>query len=80
MKRTPMRRIGKVAARRARNMAKWKKSHPVPAFCPECGMAPDWRGMSVHHKTKRSHCGDESDGNLTWLCGRCHDKEHGIGG
>ena len=79
MKRTSLRSIGKVGARRAKNMAKWKESHPVPEVCPECGMAPDWRGMSVHHKTKRSQGGDESDDNLTWLCGRCHERQH-LGG
>lgn len=74
MKRTPIKRVGKVGARRARNLAKWKREHPCPEVCPECGMAPDWRGMSVHHKVKRSQGGDESDGNLTWLCARCHSK------
>ncbi len=71
--RKPIKRVGKVGARRAANMAKWKRTHPVPPVCPECGMAPDWRGMSIHHKVKRSHLGGEGD-NLTWLCGRCHQK------
>ena len=68
-----MRQIGKVGARRAANMAKWKREHPVPQVCPECGMAPDWRGFSIHHRIKRSQGGEEGD-NLTWLCGRCHQK------
>jgi hypothetical protein len=34
--------------------------------------------MAVHHKKKRSHMGDESDDNLTWLCGICHDATEGI--
>ena len=80
MKQTPMRRIGKVGARRAANLAAWRKRHPCPATCPLCGMAPDWRGLSVHHIEHRSQGGDESDDNLTWACGRCHDKQHGIGG
>lgn len=77
MKRTPIKAVGKVTKRRQKGMAEWKRTHPVPATCPQCGMAPDFRGMAVHHKTKRSQGGDESDGNLTWLCGRCHEKEHG---
>jgi len=77
VKRTPMRRIGKVGARRARNMAKWKKSHPVPAFCPICKCGPDFRGFECHHHIRRSQCGDESEGNLIWLCCRCHDKTKG---
>lgn len=78
MKRTPIRRIGKVGAQRAKNMAKWKRAHPVPAVCPLCGHPPDWRGMAVHHRRHRSQGGDESEDNLTWACGPCHDEEHGI--
>ena len=85
MKRSPINPVGKVGKRRAANLAKWKRQHPCPMTCPECGMAPDfrgmapdWRGFSVHHKRKRSQLGDESGPNLRWLCGVCHDKEHGI--
>lgn len=73
-----MNRLGKVGRRRAKGMATWKRTHPCPAVCPQCGRAPDWRGMAVHHKKKRSHMGDESDDNLTWLCGICHDATEGI--
>ena len=74
MNRSPINPVGKVGRRRAAGTEKWKREHPVPMTCPECGMAPDWRGFSIHHKTKRSQGGDESDDNLTWLCGRCHQK------
>ena len=77
MKRTRIRAVGKVTKRRQKGMAEWRRAHPVPATCPLCGMAPDWRGLSVHHIKHRSQGGDESDGNLTWACGRCHEKEHG---
>jgi hypothetical protein len=69
-----MKHLGKVGQRRAANLERWKRTHPVPECCPECGMAHDWRGFSIHHKTKRSQGGDESEDNLTWLCGRCHQK------
>ena len=78
MKRSPINPIGKVGKRRAANMAKWKRTHPKPSVCPECKRPPDFRGMAVHHKRKRSQLGDESGPNLRWLCGVCHDKEHGI--
>ena len=79
MKRTPIKKVGKVGARRAKGMAKWKREHPVPAFCPICGRAPDFRGMAAHHRRHRSQGGDESEKNLVWLDGDCHDKTHGGG-
>jgi len=80
MKQTPIRRIGKVGKARAKNMAKWKREHPVPAVCPLCGRAPDWRGMHPHHTEFRSQGGQEGD-NLQWLCARCHiDDIHRKGG
>jgi len=78
MKKTPIKRIGKVGKRRAAGMARFKRKHPRPEICPNCGHQPDFRGMAVHHKTRRSQMGDESDENLEWLCGCCHDAEGGI--
>ena len=78
MKRSAIKKVGKVTKRRNAALAKWKKNNPCPATCPICGRAPDWRGLSIHHITHRSQGGDESEDNLTWACGRCHDQMHGI--
>jgi len=78
MKRGPINPVGKVGKRRAANLAKWRKENPCPMVCPECGLLPDWRGLSIHHIEHRSQGGGETDDNLTWMCGRCHNREHGI--
>ena len=78
MNRTPIKPRGKRSREREKGLAKFKREHPRPDVCEKCGQAPDWRGLRVHHMTKRSQGGDESEGNLTWLCGRCHSLLHGI--
>jgi 5-methylcytosine-specific restriction endonuclease McrA len=44
----------------------------------ECGKRPDWRGLSLHHKKKRSQGGKTSVDNCILICGSCHSMEHGI--
>jgi 5-methylcytosine-specific restriction endonuclease McrA len=44
-------------------------------LCYMCGMRP---GIHVHHRVKRSQGGSDVPENLVWLCGGCHDGEHGI--
>ena len=46
--------------------------------CESCGRVPDWRGLSGHHKVKRSQGGTDDEGNIEILCGRCHSARHGI--
>ena len=78
MKQSRINPRGKRSRERERGLAKFKKEHPKPDVCEDCGKAPDFRGLVLHHMTKRSQGGDESDGNLKWLCGKCHSAEHGI--
>ena len=51
---------------------------PKDGKCQECKKLPNWRGLAKHHKIHRSQGGGDGIGNLLWLCGRCHDEEHGI--
>jgi len=78
MKQTPIKPRGKRSREREKGLAKFKREHPRPDVCEECGRAPDFRGLHPHHIKKRSQLGDESEDNLKWLCGICHDAEHGI--
>jgi len=43
--------------------------------CQFCGSI---RNLQVHHKTFRSHLGDDSEENLITLCHRCHGRQHAI--
>lgn len=43
--------------------------------CERCELRP---GIHAHHKIFRSRGGDDAIENLAWLCGSCHDEEHGI--
>jgi 5-methylcytosine-specific restriction endonuclease McrA len=43
--------------------------------CMGCAMR---QGIHVHHRTFRSQGGGDVPENLVWLCGVCHDEEHGI--
>lgn len=47
-------------------------------LCEECGCPPDWRGLHPHEEVFRSHGGKMSEENSKMLCGRCHNKKHGI--
>ncbi len=51
---------------------------PADGKCEQCHQLPDFRGLAKHHKVFRSHCGSDDRTNLIWLCGKCHDKTHGI--
>jgi 5-methylcytosine-specific restriction endonuclease McrA len=42
--------------------------------CQCCGARSN---LEVHHKTFRSHGGDDSEQNLLTLCARCHSLLHG---
>jgi 5-methylcytosine-specific restriction endonuclease McrA len=41
--------------------------------CQGCG---SMQQLQVHHKTFRSHSGDDSEENLITLCVRCHKLVH----
>ena len=43
--------------------------------CEACDQRP---GISAHHRIFRGRGGDDIESNLIWLCGSCHDREHGI--
>ena len=43
--------------------------------CEECEARP---GIHVHHRVFRSQGGDDVEDNFSWLCGSCHDREHGV--
>ena len=78
MRKSPIKSRGKKTIEREKNLAKFKREHPKPDVCEQCGQAPDFRGLAPHHMEKRSQGGDESPDNLKWLCGKCHSAEHGI--
>jgi 5-methylcytosine-specific restriction endonuclease McrA len=42
-----------------------------------CCRYDPWRG-AIHHRKKRSQGGEDTLDNLEYLCGGCHDQEHGI--
>lgn len=44
--------------------------------CEQCGRLPDWRGLSPHEVTFRSHGGKMSLENSVMLCGHCHSAVH----
>jgi 5-methylcytosine-specific restriction endonuclease McrA len=41
--------------------------------CQNCGCL---QNLEVHHKSLRSHQGDDSELNLITLCDSCHSNEH----
>lgn len=47
-------------------------------LCERCGCAPDFRGLSVHHKVFRSQGGKSTIENQVALCGACHSLSHHI--
>ena len=47
-------------------------------LCMDCGGPGDFRGLSLHHIKKLSQGGLTEKGNVTILCGECHDSKHGI--
>ena len=64
-------------ARRVRDPEALRKFHLEHAGepCENCAIRP---GIHAHHMIFRSRGGDDVEGNLLWLCGPCHDEEHGI--
>lgn len=76
LKRSPIRKVSTKQAKRNRELTKIPP--PEDGRCQKCGQLPDFRGLSKHHKIFRSHNGSDDRSNLIWLCGICHDKEHGI--
>ena len=58
----------------------WNGFFCVGGKCEEekCGKPADWRGLHPHEKKFRSQGGKLSLKNSLMLCGRCHNKEHGI--
>ncbi len=72
-------RINKLSLKqkiRNKNLSKIKP--PEDGRCEKCHKLPDFRGLQKHHKRFRSQGGNDGRENLIWLCGKCHDKEHGI--
>ena len=67
MKRTPLRKVGKVTQRRQANLRKLKR----PRYCQGCGLEGP---LDPHHIIKRSQGGDEGPENIKWLCRMCHEK------
>lgn len=43
-----------------------------------CERCEERVGVELHHKTFKSHGGDDTRENLEWLCGLCHDEAHGL--
>ena len=75
MKKTPLKKISSKQKERNRQLAQIKP--PIDGRCQECGNV-DWRSLAKHHRIRRSQGGSDDVGNLVWLCGKCHSKEHGI--
>lgn len=81
MKRTPIRRVGKVGRRRAAGM---RAAKPVvlersggrceAMFSPACRLV----GECLHHVKPRSRGGDDSPENLIHSCHACHTGPQGI--
>ena len=78
LKRTRIHPISKKQAARNKELA--KIPYPADGRCqnPECRKLPDFRGLAKHHVKWRSLGGSDDKNNILWLCGKCHDAEHGI--
>lgn len=81
MKRSTIRKISK---KQLKKMREFNKNVP-PAhvlgitFCPECGKAPDFRGIHRSHIISRSRGGSDDPSNIEYRCAKCHfTKKHGI--
>lgn len=45
----------------------------VPMICAECQRVA--KGMQLDHIVPRSQGGTDDEGNLQWLCPRCHSRK-----
>jgi 5-methylcytosine-specific restriction protein A len=80
MKKTPLKHISAKKQKQVVEERKLKKQliEQSGGVCQECGKAPDFRGLQVHHKIFRSHGGKSDSENCIAICGDCHDRAHGI--
>ena len=49
--------------------------------CEECGYAPDFRGLQIHHLARKKMGGSkllDKENLLICVCGHCHAILHGI--
>lgn len=79
MQRTPIKRISDKKRQQIKEekLLRTQLLERCQGVCEECGRAPDWRGLSMHHIVFRSHGGESTPENCIMLCGNCHDKRHG---
>ncbi len=75
---TPIKKVSAKQAKRNRELAKIEPPEDGRCQNPKCHKLPDFRGLQKHHKIFRSLMDNDNLENIIWLCGNCHDKEHGI--
>ncbi len=80
MKRSPIRKVStkKAAEKRIEDELRQKLLAEHGGKCMECHQFPDFRGLSLHHITFKSHGGLSEEGNVSLCCGKCHSRFHGI--
>ncbi len=80
MKRSRIRPVSKKKAQEKRIEAELRAKllEEHGGKCQECGNLPDFRGLSLHHRTFKSHGGISEPCNVLLICGHCHSKFHGI--
>jgi 5-methylcytosine-specific restriction endonuclease McrA len=49
-------------------------------ICQNCGRAPGFLGLSLHHIVFKSRGGKTNYENCVLICSSCHQIAHGIGG
>ena len=77
LKRSRIKPISKKQAKKNRELNRVTQGITTEV-CQRCLLPSDFRGLSVHHKKKRSQGGSNQLSNLVVLCGKCHSKEHGV--
>jgi 5-methylcytosine-specific restriction endonuclease McrA len=80
MKRPPINKVykKKAAEKRIEEELRQKLLAEHGGKCMQCQEMPDWRGLSLHHKTFKSHGGASELCNVMLCCGKCHSRFHGI--
>lgn len=73
MRRSPLRRLSKKQARRERELQ--KIAPPLDNRCQECGRVAL---LHRHHEIHRSQGGDDTPGNIQFLCPICHMRAHNL--
>lgn len=81
MKRTPIRKVSdkKAAEKRIEAELRQQLLEEHGGLCQNCGRAPDYFGLELHHIKFKSRGGKSEISNCCLICKSCHLIAHGIG-